>query len=110
MQATECMALCSACPPVLQPWSFVQGIAGIFTCTRQRERIYARHKGYARLAIQAGVGAAPLRGTCSYCAQGVFMCALRVVLVLLQPSFLCCTQACDAAPCMVAVGLERCWV
>ena len=78
----------------------MQGIAGIFTCTRQRERIYARHKGYARLAIQAGVGAAALHGFCNFSAQGVFVCASRIVLVLLQPSVLhagmrrCCMHGC----------------
>ncbi|KAK9838528.1 hypothetical protein WJX81_005754 [Elliptochloris bilobata] len=37
-----------------------EGIAGIFTATRHRERIYARHKGYARLAIQAGTDVVPV--------------------------------------------------
>lgn len=80
----------------------MQGIAGIFTCTRQRERIYARHKGYARLAIQAGVGAAACLGACdpgptvTLCAHGA-SCSCSCSL---QSS----RQACKAAPCLVVVA------
>ncbi len=37
-----------------------QGIAGIFTATRHRECIFGRHKGYARLALQAGCPVVPV--------------------------------------------------